>query len=388
MDINLIEQKLESIYKEIMISSNDLSLYSGMAGKCLFALLYCQYFKEGKIDDNLKSSIQEIIDGYLDVRPYSLASGKAGINWLYLQMYNWELIETNDLEEICVEDINLFKTSIFALSSGNYDFLHGSLGIAYYLLARKADTKLMTEYFKELELLFTKRKDGMISSYDLSNNIIEQDKVNLSLSHGIVSILKFCLQCYKEKICVNQAQSLGERIISYLINMQNLNKDKCYFPNFVLDHRQDNQQSRLAWCYGDLTTAFVLFQSALTFDDKDLEKFALEVFNHTMSRTKEDQTFVKDAGICHGSSGIAHIYNKMWHSTGEVIFREACDYWMDRTLKYSINNDTVSGFKMYDAQSRQYQTCQGLLEGTSGIGLVLLSYLTGDFSWDYCIMLN
>lgn len=388
MDTNLIEQKLESIYKEIMISSSDLSLYSGMAGKCLFALLYCRYFKEGKIEDKLESSIQELINGYLDVGSYSLASGKTGINWLYLQMYNWELIETNDLEEICVEDINLFKSSVNALSNGNYDFLHGSLGIAYYLLARKPDIRLIIEYITELELLFSKRNDGMVSSYDLRNNIIELDKVNLSLAHGIVSILKFCLQCYKQKVCMNEARSLGERIIAYLINMQNLNKEKCYFPNFVLDHQRNNQESRLAWCYGDLSTAFVLYQSALTFDDKDLEKFALEVFNHTMSRTEEHQTFVKDAGICHGSSGIAHIYNKMWHATGEVKFMQACDYWMDRTLKYSVNNDTVSGFKMYDAQSRQYQTCQGLIEGTSGIGLVLLSYLTGDFSWDYCIMLN
>ncbi len=29
-----------------------------------------------------------------------------------------------------------------------------------------------------------------------------------------------------------------------------------------------------------------------------------------------------------------------------------------------------------------------LLQGMLGIGVVLLSYITEDFSWNYCLMLN
>ncbi len=387
-DRNAIELKLKNIYREAMQYSDDRSLYSGRTGNCLFRLLYCKYFKNGEIDHELEEDVQKIIDEYLVVGSNTLANGKTGINWFYFQMYKWNFIDLEDLNEICFEDSNLSLTSLNMLSIGNYDFLHGSLGIAYYLLERNINPSFFENYFKELNRLCSRRTDGMVGNFNFMDNNIEFDRVNIGLAHGILSILKFCLQCYRNKICRKESYDLAKKITGYMISNQNDSREFSYFSSLVVDGKEKNEVSRLAWCYGDLSIAYVLYQSSLIFKDTGLEKFALEVFDHSMKRVDSDRTFVRDAGICHGAAGIAHIYNKMWHHTRHRSFKNACDFWIDQTLKFDKFSDTVSGYKQYFSPTNTYQSSSGLLEGSSGIGLVLISYLTNDFDWDYCVMLN
>jgi hypothetical protein len=97
---------------------------------------------------------------------------------------------------------------------------------------------------------------------------------------------------------------------------------------------------------------------------------------------------LKDSGICHGSAGIAHIYNKVWHDTQQPVFKDACDYWIQKTLDMAIYTDGIAGYKKYGGPNAAYEKTPALIDGAAGIGLVLLSYLTGDFCWDYCFMLN
>jgi len=387
-DNNLIQLKLGKIYEEAMQYANDPSLYNGNAGICMFGLLYCKHFKDGEVDPKLGDNIQKIIDEYLYLPSNTLANGKSGVNWFFLQMYKCDVIERQDLDEISFEDVNLSETCIKMLSKGNYDFLHGSLGIAYYLLQKGINSKFFVGYFRILNHLFSKRKDGMIGNFNFIQDTIEEDRVNIGLAHGIVSILKFCVQCYANKVSKKASHALAQKIINYLRSNQNVNKDCSYFSNLIIDNIENNEGSRLGWCYGDLTIAYVLYQSAILFKDSDIEEFALEVFYHSMKRVTGERTYVRDAGLCHGTAGIAHIYNKMWYLTKDKSFKNACDFWIDQTLKFDKFDDTISGYKLYYPPTNTYLPSSGLLEGSVGVGLVLISYLTGDFDWDYCLMLN
>lgn len=40
------------------------------------------------------------------------------------------------------------------------------------------------------------------------------------------------------------------------------------------------------------------------------------------------------AGVCHGSTGNAHIFNRFYQATGEQVFGDAAHYWMTRTFDY------------------------------------------------------
>lgn len=388
IDRNAIQVKLKNIFREVIHESQDQSLLNGSAGRCLFRFLYSEYFENGKIDPKLGDDIQKITDEYFSVCSDSLANGKAGINWFFFQMYKSDLIDLDDLEDVFELDKYFGERSLEMLSKGNYDFLHGSLGIAYYLLDRKIDLIFFKKYFLELNKLCSRRKDGMLGNFDFVNNVFQEDRVNIGLAHGVISILKFCLECYSKGICEIESYSLAKEIIRYIKCNQNLNTEFCYFSNIIVDNEPKSGISRLAWCYGDLTIAYILFQCARRFSNKELEAYSLEIFDHSMKRITVDKTFVRDAGICHGAAGIAHIYHKMWFFTNDESFGNACDFWIGQILNLDKFDDNISGYKSFYAPTKTYRSSSGLLDGSTGIGLVLLSYLTKKFDWDYCLMLN
>jgi len=106
-------------------------------------------------------------------------------------------------------------------------------------------------------------------------------------------------------------------------------------------------------------------------------KKAIDVFQCSTKSLLQEDTYISDAGICHGSAGIAMIFNRMYLNTGISEFRLATDYWIKETLKLldermmSVSNNDNS-----------------LLTGLSGIELVLLSYLTKDSQlWDELFLL-
>jgi hypothetical protein len=388
IDDETIKLKLEAIYQEAMMQPFKQSLYGGSAGFCMFALLYSKHFKDGMIDDALADNLQKILDKFHIISSDTLSNGKAGIQWFYNRLIKWDFIEVDEMEDGFFDDVALSNSAMRMLSMDNYDFLHGALGIAYYLIDKKFDKNFFSAYFQKLEQLFSKRQDGMVANFDFINNKVEYDRVNVGLAHGIVSVLKFCLHCYENNLVMNEAYALAQRIIQYFYDHQNIDKTYSYFPSIVVDNVNDNGGSRLAWCYGDLTIAYVLYQCSVAFKDEALQKLALEMFYHSMDRVTEDRTFVRDAGICHGSSGIAHIYNRMWHMTSDINFKNARDFWIQETLNFSRFDDEISGYKQYSVLTKSYESSAGFLEGSVGIGLVLLSYITDDFDWDYCLMLN
>ena len=86
-------------------------------------------------------------------------------------------------------------------------------------------------------------------------------------------------------------------IIQMLKDHVNQNCEHCYFPYCgIIESPFQLGYSRLAWCYGDLGIGIILYQAAKTFNDVELENFALEVLLHTTTRKEIEQTQAFDAG--------------------------------------------------------------------------------------------
>jgi lantibiotic biosynthesis protein len=64
----------------------------------------------------------------------------------------------------------------------------------------------------------------------------------------------------------------------------------------------------------------------------------------------------------------------------------ASNYWYDQTLKMGSRNDGLAGYKFLSQQG--WANEYNLLEGVSGIGLSLLSFLDPSFSWDECLLIS
>ena len=113
-------------------------------------------------------------------------------------------------------------------------------------------------------------------------------------------------------------------------------------------------------------------------NDKLLKNEIIEIFRFNTKRRLEKDTNVEDMYICHGAFGISHIYDNMYRETGIADFKECSEYWFKE------------GLDRFDCLSEELDNQKlSVLEGLSGVGLVLISYMTEEkLLWDECLLLN
>jgi hypothetical protein len=80
--------------------------------------------------------------------------------------------------------------------------------------------------------------------------------------------------------------------------------------------------------------------------EADWEREAIEIARRGAKREPETAG-VKDAGVCHRAAGLGHIFNRVFQATGEGVFREAADYWFERTLAMRRPGQGIAGFSSY-----------------------------------------
>ncbi|WP_162903464.1 lanthionine synthetase LanC family protein [Taibaiella koreensis] len=358
-------------------------MLSGGMGMYLYQFLYTTW--QG-IEFEAVLPFEALVEEEFSNKSMSMCGGHAGLNWLYHFLVKKDIIDQETGEAICFEDAALKAYALAQLKSLDWDMLHGALGIAYCLLYWDGAEEA---YFRKIfEGLAGIRKGDRFPQYDSEKDAIVYDLFNPGLAHGLASLLKFCLQCCKQGMCTDVAAPLARELTGLIVGRANKDTSINYFPGLLPEEGEQDTYSRLAWCYGDLGIGYILYQAGIYFNDGQTTSFALEVLRKTANRRTVEQTQVMDAGFCHGSSGVAYIYNKLWHYTGEPVFKEATDFWIQKTLRFATYEDGPAGYKMYHAPTDSYEAGYNLIEGIAGVALVLLSYVTGDFSWDYCLMLN
>jgi len=152
------------------------------------------------------------------------------------------------------------------------------------------------------------------------------------------------------------------------------------------------QRSRLAWCYGDPGIAAALLVTARARGDAALEQLAIELALESGNRPAE-ASGVRDAGLCHGSAGLAHLFNRMYQETGEPRLAAISRRWFEHALDFRQPGRGLAGYLAFqfedDGVTEKWRADPGLLEGVAGIGLALLGGL-GDFepAWDRVFMLS
>ena len=133
-------------------------------------------------------------------------------------------------------------------------------------------------------------------------------------------------------------------------------------------------KSRLAWCYGDIGISIALRNIAnVNMDDKlmafsqSIAKFAAE------KRINPNDNMVYDAGICHGAAGISQYFKSIYNRTKENIYNDAYQHWRNITLDMPIHINGLLQFPKCDCTKQTMITCDSILEGNAGCGLMLLN---------------
>jgi hypothetical protein len=126
--------------------------------------------------------------------------------------------------------------------------------------------------------------------------------------------------------------------------------------------------------------------------DVELEKLAVELALLAAARPA-DAAGVRDAGLCHGSAGLGHLFNRLYQETGEPRLAEASRRWFQAALEFRQPGVGLAGYRAFTMDEAGIQEGWrddgGLLEGVAGIGLALLGALS-DFepAWDRVLMLS
>ncbi|MEG0519517.1 MAG: lanthionine synthetase C family protein [Bacteroidales bacterium] len=384
-----IERKLAEIYDAIGQSSAanpNYGLLSGLGGKALFLYHYEKYNQNMgngysiSALDNLKTSITQ----YKGTS--SFCSGIAGVCYVLNRIDNDS--ESNVLDE---EEIRDYLSGAVHVSIQNhkYEFLYGLMGIAACLI--KAPEVYYASLLEILDFLEDSKEETESGGYRWKQE--SKEEYNLSMSHGMASIYVILSKLYQIPLFEPRRQQIGSLLtggIRYLLSQQmNVSEYGSYF-SYVSDKKgPDLRKTRLAWCYGDLGISTALWQAGKALDCREwldrAEKIALFAAHH---RRNLKDNLVIDAGLCHGTAGIAGVFYRMWWNTGNPVLKEVTDYWIRQTLEMAHYEYGLAGYLAL-GPSHRWQKLDNLLEGISGIGLVLLFYLQNEEPiWDECLLIS
>jgi lantibiotic modifying enzyme len=371
----------------------NLGLMGGKIGLALFFFYYARFTAEDRYADYAVDIISDIFDAINDEeKPFTYhthAGGLAGIGWSIELLAQNEFIDadTNDVLESL--DPYLHKAMIYDIQNKNYDFLHGAVGNGTYFLSRLASPNAknyVSELVDELEKTSETDDDGSRKWKSVLNREEGNEGYNLSLSHGLASIIAFLGKAVEAGINKEKSSMLLNGAVQYLLKHKlDRTKFNSNFPSWI-DIKEPDQlhPSRLAWCYGDLGVALSLWHTAKSAGNKEWEKIAAEVLLDSTSRKDVKENSVIDAGLCHGAAGIMHIYNRAYQYTGNDTFKETTLYWAEHTLKMATHEDGYAGYKAWHTEKYGGWLAEaGFLEGVSGIGLSLISLISDiEPTWD------
>ncbi len=398
---NLLKRQLESKTTEIaeallkipIQDIESISLMSGRTGIALFLFYYARYSGDKKCNHQAQLLISSIFDEINSGKTYyTFAGGLAGIGWTINHLNQYKLFETYNDDPLYDIDQFLYNMMMMEIRSGNYDYLHGALGIGVCFLKvlNEKRNRSLKKLTIELEKNSCKTANGGICWSSAMTSDTDQRGYNLGLSHGIASIIAFLTKVFLSNIEIQRTSELLSGAVSFLFqHIQDPAKNLSYFPNWV-EKKSSPGSSRLAWCYGDLGIASAIFAAAKATSNKDWEEKAIEILKYSTSRIDLKENAVTDAALCHGTAGIAHIYNRLHNYTKIIDFQGSAEYWFDESLKMAKFFNGIAGYLSpnFDTNTN-YVNQAGLLEGATGIGLAMLAAISDvEPSWDEALLLS
>ena len=320
----------EIIDKENLVISK-IGIFDGLSGLALFKFYYANMLNDDNIaeigSELIKKCFHELNCGYSYP---TFCSGIAGLGWVINHLSEEGFIYSNSKDFFTEYDNYIYKNMISDLKKGDYDFLHGAIGYAFYFLYRyKSENNFkkkenyknyLLRFMELLEQTSTKEDKNRLKWLSHKGHYSQEDSYNLGLAHGLASIVGI-LSMLAIEPCQTFIKSklLLRKTINYIWSFNGLNQGNLsIFPNWIPEnHNRIYYNSRVAWCYGDLAIGAQLLYASKVLKDKVLRSNAILVLSHSANRVSKESSMVNDAMICHRSFGNAQIFFRMYK---EIVF--------------------------------------------------------------------
>jgi len=387
-----LDKKIHEIakaLKENIAQETHAGLLTGLPG---IAVFFANYDAYTGTRDNEEFIGRLVSDSFEAVQtkwhPVSFCSGLPGMLWAVDHLSELGIPDMDtDTDET---DDFLTREMLAGAEKNDFDFLHGAGGLLYYFLSRKRqpDPEALGKVLSFLSKYAVRDETGAIAWESLVD--IENPKVvkNISLSHGMSSTI-IILSIFYEQFRTEESRTLLEGALKFLRASRNQSPDtRSLFPGYVQKEQVDDD-SRLGWCYGDMGIGLALRRAGKALDDPALQEEGIAILRHSARRRDPAKDYVRDAGLCHGSAGIAHIFNRVFQETGDPLFKEAAIYWIDQALAMAVGDEsTPAGYQAYNGITGWQNELQ-LLEGVAGIGLSFIAAASDiPATWDRSLLIS
>jgi lantibiotic modifying enzyme len=315
-----------------------------------------------------------------------LYEGFTGIGWTidHLQGMLFEDAEEESDDPIGESLVQVLDRSY---ARGDFDLIGGLTGFgiyAFHALPRPAARRSL-ELLVERLIEIGEPVDGGFSWFTppdvLPDWLREQEpdgRYNLGVSHGVAAVISVLGMCAGAGVMSDEQRAILDRAVDWLLAQKQTGKTWC-FANSVINGRPA-RRDRLAWCYGDPGIAAALFTAARHCGHAEWEAVALEVAR-TAARRDTETSEIVDAGLCHGSVGLAHLFNRMHQASGDPLLAEAARAWYRYTVNMQRPEVGIAGYEFFAAPGWIPHT--GFVSGLAGVGIGLLGGVSSrEPGWD------
>lgn len=275
------------------------------------------------------------------------------------------------------------------------DLLHGLVGAGIYCLARLPNP-LARETLEQivLRLLESVRHDDR-GAFWMTPWVFNSTKplrldpttsTGLGVSHGVAGIVGFLGQVVPFGIGRPQAEQLLNESTSWLLAQPRLSR-KVRFPRLV--GPTVPADSLFGWCWGDLGIACALRIAGTCAGRRRWIRYSEALASRL---AQQQDVYVKDGCLCHGMAGHAHLFNRLYQSTGRPELRAAATYWLERLLVFRHNEPGLAAFPRHfvtDEGTAEWRRDSGFLMGCAGIALVLIAATSAVVpTWDAQVLVS
>ena len=399
----LVLEILKQITSQLLNHTNRIGycgLLSGLSGNLLFLYQMSLYEsvlsnKKTSTNERLEEIVNEVqFNAKLEfvqeqlgnsIHDTTLNTGLSGQGWFleYINQHQGTAYDAdmcNEIDEVLVQRLKSPHTLV------EIEMVLGLGSFAVYASRRqrkKDFSHLLLLLIDGFEKSFIQTGDSSLawsqpaeSVYRFNKQNKQAIEYNLGLAHGVPGIIAAILPALKVPQLFQRAKSLLIQSCNWLLEQElsNTKSASCYSSSC-----NDTSDSRLGWCYGDLTIALTLARVGKELKCPVYLDKATQISLHAANRDSRT-AMVKDASLCHGSAGLVLIFQLLDHYLKEPALIEAANRWLLFTLEL-YQKDGLKGFHMYDSIKGKYQESSGMLMGYSGIGLCLLSALGQPNDW-------
>ncbi|NOT58706.1 MAG: lanthionine synthetase C family protein [Acidobacteria bacterium] len=330
--------------------------------------------------------------------PPSFVSGYPQVGWVITQLAG-RLFEPREADA-CVAIDEALRAYLQRLPQpAHFDLISGLAGVGVYALARMpapsaaACLALTIQHLAER----AERDQHGVTWHtppsllpEWQRQICPAGYYNLGLAHGVPGVIAFLARACGVAAVSKTAHALLEDAVRWMLAHAGEADGVPFFPNWVAPE-VDRHRSRVAWCYGDLGAALALLYAARCVGRPDWEAQALPILRYA-ARNRGATAGVRDAGLCHGAAGNAHLFNRIYQATGEPLFQDAAGYWYAQVFDFHRPQTGIAGFTPYrpeDAEPGTWTEDADMFNGAVGIGLSLLAAISETApAWDECLLVS